>query len=671
MNSYCISANIIQKLFLSIFIFFSFIQLTYSQQLRIDSLLEKRTFYEENLNNFEKDTNYIKNLYDLARTYVYLDHDSTTIIGQRALRLSENIKFNKGIAGSKLALGISHIFEGNFEKGFKDAEEAREIASTINADTIYLKSLNAIGMGHFMKTEYAEGYRYCQMGRQKALELNNHEMSVMFNMNLATSFAINDDPEQALPYYKECLRLLEIKKDLGGLAQVKSNMGYMFIKTNEIQKAKKYLKEAIVEFKKVQNTPWQAFAQINLGEVSIIEKEYDSAIQQFKDSKKMLQSIYDPQRKAEACLGLSEAYLLKNDLDESERSALKGDSISKSIQFYDGLIRANYVLYKINKAQNKTEKAIAYLETYRRLSDSIEIAENKTKFLMLDAQNNYEKEQTRIANENIKKIETQKTITYLAIILLISSAIILFLIRRNIQTQKRANTELLKINEAKDKVFSIVGHDLKTPISTLQELLVLYKNDAITEEQIAEITPRLKNNVDHSAFTLNNLLFWAQNQMNGVSIVKPETIKIKAKAKEIVALYQEQINHKNILIECNCSDTITVFMDEEHLNIILRNIILNAIKYSTKGGKIIFNSRDYSDDQIIFSVCDNGVGMNDSFINQILNNHSTVSKPGTLNEKGTGLGLKICQDLLTANNGGLHIESSLGNGSCFEMKLPK
>lgn len=671
MNSYCISANIVQKLFLSIFIFFSFIQLTYSQQLRIDSLLQKRTFYEENLNNFKKDTNYIKNLYNLARTYVYLNHDSTTTIGQRALRLSENIKFNKGIAGSKLALGISHIFEGNFEKGFKDSEEAREIASTINADTIYLKSLNAIGMGHFMKSEYAEGYRYCQMGRQKALDLNNHEMSVMFNMNLATSFAILNDPEQALPYYKECLRLLEIKKNLGELAQVKSNMGYMFIKTNEIQKAKKYLKEAIVEFKKVQNTPWQAFAQINLGEVSIIEKEYDSAIQQFKDSKKMLQSIYDPQRKAEACLGLSEAYLLKNDLVKSELSALKADSISKSIQFYDGLIRANNILYKINKAQNKTEKAITYLETYRRLSDSIEIAENKTKFLMLDAQNNYEKEQTRIANENIKKIETQKTITNLSIILIISSLIILFLIRRNIQTQKRANTELVKINEAKDKVFSIVGHDLKTPISTLQELLVLYKNDAITEEQIAEITPRLKNNVDHSAFTLNNLLFWAQNQMNGVSIVKPETIKIKAKAKEIVALYQEQINHKNIKIECNCSDTMTVFMDEEHLNIILRNIILNAIKYSTKDGKIIFNSQDYAENQIIFSVCDNGVGMNKSFINQILNNHSTVSKPGTLNEKGTGLGLKICQDLLAANNGGLHIESSLENGSCFEMKLPK
>jgi len=671
MNSYCISANIVQKLFLSIFIFFSFIQLTYSQQLRIDSLLQKRTFYEENLNNFKKDTNYIKNLYNLARTYVYLNHDSTTTIGQRALRLSENIKFNKGIAGSKLALGISHIFEGNFEKGFKDSEEAREIASTINADTIYLKSLNAIGMGHFMKSEYAEGYRYCQMGRQKALDLNNHEMSVMFNMNLATSFAILNDPEQALPYYKECLRLLEIKKNLGELAQVKSNMGYMFIKTNEIQKAKKYLKEAIVEFKKVQNTPWQAFAQINLGEVSIIEKEYDSAIQQFKDSKKMLQSIYDPQRKAEACLGLSEAYLLKNDLVKSELSALKADSISKSIQFYDGLIRANNILYKINKAQNKTEKAITYLETYRRLSDSIEIAENKTKFLMLDAQNNYEKEQTRIANENIKKIETQKTITNLSIILIISSLIILFLIRRNIQTQKRANTELVKINEAKDKVFSIVGHDLKTPISTLQELLVLYKNDAITEEQIAEITPRLKNNVDHSAFTLNNLLFWAQNQMNGVSIVKPETIKIKAKAKEIVALYQEQINHKNIMIECNCSDTMTVFMDEEHLNIILRNIILNAIKYSTKDGKIIFNSQDYAENQIIFSVCDNGVGMNKSFINQILNNHSTVSKPGTLNEKGTGLGLKICQDLLAANNGGLHIESSLENGSCFEMKLPK
>lgn len=671
MKSYCISNNITKKLTLSIFVFFSFIQLAHSQQLLIDSLLHKRKFYEENLKNYEIDTNYIKNLYTLARTYVYLDHDSTNTIAQRALGYSENIKFKKGIAGSKLALGVSKIFEGNFEEGFKDAEEAREIASLIRADTIHLKSLNAIGMGHFMKSDYAEGYKYCQLGREKAKKLNNHEMSVMFNMNLATSFAIVNDPEQALPYYEECLRLLEIKKDLGGLAQVKSNMGYMFIKTNEIQKAKKYLKESIEEFKKVQNTPWQAFAQINLGEVSLIEKELDSAIQQFKDSKKLLKNIYDPQRKAEACLGLSEAYLLKNDLVKSEQSALIGDSISKSIKFYDGIIRANNLLYRINKSQNNTDKAIAHLETSRSLSDSIEIAENKTKFLMLDAQINYENEQAKIANQNIKEIETQKIITYLAIILLISAAIILFLIRRNIQTQKRANSELLKINAAKDKVFSIVGHDLKTPISTLQELLELYKSEAITEEQIAEITPRLKNNVDHSAFTLNNLLLWAQNQMNGVSIVKPETINIKEKGKEIVALYQEQIQAKNITVECNCSESMTVFMDEEHLNIILRNITLNAIKYSIKGGKISFNSRDSTENQIIFSVCDNGVGMSKSFINQILNNHSSVSKPGTLNEKGTGLGLKICQDLLVANNGDLTIESTLGRGSCFEMKLPK
>ncbi|MDT0607348.1 tetratricopeptide repeat-containing sensor histidine kinase [Croceitalea rosinachiae] len=656
------------KIALSVFIFFCAFKFSFSQQLLIDSLLQRKHHLESNENFVKTDTNYIKTLYVLAKKYAQLNKDSTNSIATEALRLSKAIKYEKGIAGSKLALGLSKIFEGKFQLGFKEIEEVKNTAEKINADTIYLNSLNAIGMGHFMNADYAKSYKYSQIGIKKSKELNNHEMSVRFNMNLATSFAILDDPQQALSYYKECLNLLKTKNDELGLAQVKSNMGYLFVKTKEVDKAKKHLEESIKFFKENINKPWQAFVQINLGELSILEKKYDSAIVFFNDSKKLLRNVYDPQRKAEACLGLAEVYLLKNELYKSKENAINADSISKSINFYEGSIRAKKLLYQLFKIENQTEKAVAYLEASQHLSDSIAYAENKTKLLMLEAQTNFEQEQSRIEAENKKKLERQKAITYIAIILLISTGIILFLIRKNIITQKKANKELIEINQIKDKIFSIVGHDLKAPINTMQELLELYKNEAITPQQIAEITPRLKNNVDHSAFTLNNLLFWAQTQMNGIKVV-PERINLKNVVNNICELYQEQLKKKNISIECNISQQTTVFIDKEHLNIILRNVVSNAIKYSHLNQKITFNAIE-DIKTIKISICDEGIGMTKGLINNVLTGKSITSIPGTQNEKGTGLGLNICKDLLVANKGSLTIQSQSNQGTCFHITLP-
>ncbi len=659
----------ILKITLSIFLFFSIIESSLAQQKVIDSLHARIQQLETRENFIATDTNYIKLMYDLAANYLYLNKDSTYTIANKALSLSKAINYDKGIAGSKLALGRAKLFDGNFDPGFNELEEVIEIAEKLKLDTLLLKSLNSLGMGYFMKTDYPKGYEISQIGRKKAEALKNYEMSVTFNMNIATTFAILNDSEQALPYYEKALKLIKGKNDKIGLARVKSNMGYLFIKTGELDKARTYLKEASNIFQEKSDIPWLAFTKINLGELAIIERKYDSAISIFKESKKLLKNTYDPQRKAETCLGLSEAYLLKNNLKKSEENALRADSISKATNFYEGLIRANDILYRINKFKNEPKKAMAYLEVSKHLADSIEIAENRTKFLMLETQNNFRKEQFKIEEENERKLERQRIITYFAIILLITSGLILFLIRRNIQTQKRANKELLKINNIKDKVFSIVGHDLKTPISTLQELLELYRNDAISAAEIADMTPRLKNNVDHSAFTLNNLLLWAENQMQGVK-TSPMHINLKATATEIVALYQQQIEQKEIIINCQTPKSLTTFIDHEHLNIILRNIILNAIKYSRKKGTINFYGKE-KENTIIFSVCDNGIGMSKKLIDNLLQNNNSSSKPGTLNEKGTGLGLNICNDLLIANNGSLAIESELENGSCFHIELPK
>ncbi len=653
------------KSFRVVFTFFLVVQ-SVTAQVRFRDSLESKRKNLESLKDFnETDTTYIKTIYQLANSYAYHNRDSMLQLASKSLEISKKEGYSKGIAGSNLALATAHMLSGKFSKAFEHAQLTERLSKEIKADTIYLRTLNVLGMGHFMKGEYPKGYLVCQKGKMESERTNNKEMQVVFNMNIATSFAILRDAERALPYYQNCLKLLKTMNDEVQLAEVLSNLGYSFIQKGEYVKARKYSHDALHIFETHRIGAWTAFVYINLGEIALKQKEFDKAIANFKKSEQLLLDIDDKQREAETYLGLAASYLMKNELRLSESYALRAETISRSINLYPGLIRAFDILYQIHKEKNQPELAIAYLEASGNLADSIQVADNTTKFLMLEAENNFGEEQKRIEIENNKKLERQKAITYLSIVLLIPFLAILFLIRRNIKTQKIANEQLIQINATKDKVFSIIGHDLKAPINTLQELLALYKNKGITEKQIAKITPRLKENVDHSAFTLNNLLFWAQKQMNGISAV-PEPVNLKGVIDEIIVLYQEQIAKKELLVVHKEGDTIQIFVDKEHIKIILRNIIFNAIKYSDKKGEIRITYAVESEETVI-EICDSGIGMDKNMVNSILNGRNIVSNPGTDNEKGTGLGLDICKELLKINKGRLHIESTPNTGSCFKL----
>ena len=445
-------------------------------------------------------------------------------------------------------------------------------------------------------------------------------------------------------------------------------MGYLFLKTKETKKAKIYLKESFDIFKENLNIPWQAFAQINLGELAIIEKEYDSAIVLFKNSSALLNDIYDPMRKTEASLGLSEAYLLTNNLDKSENIALKADSIAKSIKFYEGTIRANNLLYKLSKLNGKPTKALDYLEASRYLSDSMKVADNKTKFLMLEAQKNFEQEQARIELENNKKLIRQQTITIIVIFLLISAAIILFLIRRNAITQKEANKKLQDINATKDKIFSIIGHDLKTPLTSLNELLELLKKEVISPKDLTQLTPKIQTNIDYSTFSLNNLLSWAQSQMDEIK-TNPSEVDISNTINETISVFEVQASKKNIEISNRIQSGLTGYFDIEHLRIILRNLLWNAIKYTPLEGKIVISSEIISE-QVKINICDTGIGISKSALSILQNDLPINSTRGTNNETGTGLGLSICKELIAKNNGKLDISSNKPKGSCFSVIFP-
>lgn len=232
--------------------------------------------------------------------------------------------------------------------------------------------------------------------------------------------------------------------------------------------------------------------------------------------------------------------------------------------------------------------------------------------------------------------------------------------------QAQAN-ELRELNELKNQMFSIIAHDLKSPMAGLNSLLKLAESGAFSEQELKDILPLLSRNVDNTSILLNNLLNWARSQLAGEHI-DPELFILSDIVKRNIILLEKRALEKGIRISNQCDPGMRLFADRDMIDLVLRNLISNAIKFCDSNDSITIRA-DAQDGYTTVQVRDTGMGM-DEHTQAKLFQLTAFSRPGTKNEKGTGLGLKLCKDFIEKNNGTLRVESKPGSGSTFFFRLP-
>lgn len=235
---------------------------------------------------------------------------------------------------------------------------------------------------------------------------------------------------------------------------------------------------------------------------------------------------------------------------------------------------------------------------------------------------------------------------------------------------KTQNEKLKQLNLTKDKFFSIIGHDLKNPISSLISFSNLLTNhiDRLSKEEIRTLAVEFDKTLKNSYNLLDNLLEWSRSQTEQIEY-KPVNFDLRVIINENRELIAAQAISKNINIKADDIPRTIVYADKNCINTVLRNLISNAIKFTNKGGEVSI-SVDHDADSIIVSVSDNGVGMNKETVKKIFkidNKHATL---GTDKEKGTGLGLVLCKEFVEINKGKIWLKSEPGKGSTFYFSLP-
>ena len=630
-----------------------------------------------------KDTLYIDLLNELGSQLRYYDTDSLLLLSKEALQLSIDSGYKEGECRSRLRLGDYFSDKGDSDKAIYNYEVGHEIAKELGNKDLSLRIINNLAGENAYKGDYAHALTGYLEAIEIAEEIDDKKMLSIMNENIANLYASQKDYEQSLDFYK---KVKKINGELGNeiiIAETLSNLASVYADMGKLDYAMFNINSSVGIFEKHKIIDWLAFTYEIKGKIYLKENKYKWALYWYNQSELLHSDLDDDRGKIDLYNGMAEAYLGQGKDSISEKIALQAYAISDRIQFMEGTQKCAYTLYRINKNKKNYSEALNFHELYQKLSDTLSRNENKKSLTMLKTKTEYDKQKQTLIEENEKALAQQQRYIIAALAILVVFIIIIILVYRAEKIQKRLNkelevkkeilekreSELQDSNETKTKLFSIIGHDLRGPVGALQELLRLYADGDIETDEFLEFVPKLREDVDHISFTLNNLLSWGHTQMNG-AVTKPSLMALESLVSENIKLLSEIAKKKSIKIVSELVENTLTWSDSNQIDIVVRNLISNALKFTPQNGMITISARE-RDNLWEVSIKDTGVGMDKITVKNLFEKNSNITTYGTANEKGTGLGLALCKEMVEKNGGSIWVESALRKGSCFFFTLPK
>ncbi|ASV32293.1 tetratricopeptide repeat-containing sensor histidine kinase [Maribacter cobaltidurans] len=665
---------------MKIFFLFAYILLSI---LSFQAILTKYPNNSVRSDQVMRDTVHILELNRKAEELRYKKSDSIRILALKALELSSEIDYEKGIFYSTYNLASHELYQGNTAKSLEYNLKAIKNPNLKLYPSIAIKIYNDIAQAHFIKAEHPKAYENFLMAKYLAEDTQNKTEIIRINSNLGTMFLLIGDYEESMAYYDKAREFIDedTPNHIHGL--ILSNLGYLNMKKKALDIALDYLNQGSILAQKTDYSTIKAFNYLTLGEVYRLSEQYDNALEFYKKASTEYLENGDKKGTADLYFGLAMVHMELKEFTLAKEYAHKSLNLYSSFNLKTGLEKCSRLLYQIAKSENDINTSLVYLERAEAYSDSISKEQNRTNIAMLKAKLAFEEERKKLDQKNLTTINQQRNyISWSMCILVIAVSIIIIIYRSN-KKRKQLNAVLAdktrnllenerilnETNETKDKLFSIVGHDLRGPIISLKGLLEVSLKDINGESQFKRFGPKLHKDLEHIHFTLDNLLNWGQTQMQGAS-VNPVKIIVKKELEEIIGLFEENIKNKNINLLSSLDKSLCVMADLNHFRIIFRNLISNAIKFTHENGTIHIKG-EITDNHTIIKVIDNGVGMSKVNINKIWDNKEHLSTFGTQSEKGTGLGLMLCKEMVEKNNGNIQLESEIDVGTSFFISLSK
>lgn len=441
--------------------------------------------------------------------------------------------------------------------------------------------------------------------------------------------------DSAIKYYNIGLKLAEEKNAEVWYGLMSGNIGTIYLKLKKHELAEKFLLIDLKTSKKYNMHESALNVMFDLIDIKNHQKKYNESLVLLDSTYKFIR-IIDTINNSNRTLFTNRLYFTK-----AEIFIGLGNLDSARIYYK----KANDYLYTLNKDLRKKEKTL------------------------LNRRYNFE-ENAAILNKLEVKNKQTIFIAVIALLLFSSAVVILIILSRFNKKIKHKSEELEELNLQKDKLFSIVSHDLKSPLNTLHSLLDLYNIEAINSNDFLKYKSEINKTITEISDNLNNLLIWASRSMKSGVKVEKSDVNLSTLINEVISQFSILIKNKNLKLTLDNSFTDVISVDRNMLFVVLTNLINNAIKFTNENKSILINILPFENNFVKIEIHDQGIGIANDKLDSIFRLGANKSTIGTSGEKGTGLGLIICSDFVKLMGGKINVESTQNVGTIFTIILP-
>jgi two-component system, sensor histidine kinase and response regulator len=623
-------------------IFLLLAHFSFAQKNKVDSL-------ESIIRNRANDTTKVT----LVNTFVDLlrdkDNNRALPFAFNNVALAEKLQYKKGLGLAYENLGWIQYRRGDYTNAFEHSTKALRISQELNDEAAIARCWIGIAAINYEQKQFSIAIEYFHKAYQVGRRINDPVMQ----------------------------------------ARGLNNISFAFLELNQLDSAAHYALLCTTVAIHLNNYYVNGFANRTLGDIEFRKKKYSNAIRYYTKSLEIGHSEKNVFILSSTHHRLAKAYLANGQLEKAARVASENITLSKKHAYLDDLEKTYKISSEIAKAQHNVNQALEYQSLYLTLHDSLYDTRNNEYLALMQAKFESEIKQAEIelltkdTQLNEEAYRQQKIWTYFFIgclsLVFITLLVFLYsnrLIRKAYSQLKMKNNEIYRqsqqlrnLNTTKDKLFSIIGHDLRSPVASLKGLMDIISLDNLSPKEFVDVTKSLKRNLDSVYEDLDNLLLWAQSQLKGIH-AEPEAVYLSPLVAEKIALYDEAARNKEITLINEVSGNIAVWSDINQLKLIFRNLLNNAIKFNHSGGVVRISLKE-SSEHVEISVADSGVGIDRADLGKLFNAETHFTRLGTKKEKGSGLGLLLTKEFVECNGGTITVTSELGKGSTFTFTLKR
>lgn len=634
------------------------------------------------------DTTRVKALNQLG--YIYLNIDSTTAVKHlsEALSTAKKINFKWGIATALKNFGVVQEYAGDYKKAVQYYTEALNIFTGINDAEGMADAYNNFGVIYYLQGIYDRSLYYYQEAEKVYPKSLNSDFYGNILNNIGLIYDKQKQYDNALLYYRDALKIRLASGNKSRISSSYNNIGLLYQGTKELDSALYYHQKAMEIRKEIGDLKAHGASLNNIADIYLQQGKLNNALSAFNSALQLKEQSGDKRGESFSYLGIAETYNRMKNYNAAIKAGNKALDIARALDLREHLVNilttvseAQEALGHFNVSNALLREALVFKDSIYQQEQLLNIAEMAVRFDLAkselekqELEKNVELKEEQLADSN-SILKRQTVIIIIVSAALLALIFLLITLRKTIKERDRINRELQKstqnlneLNKIKDKLFSIISHDYRGPLTSVKSTLTLFNEGMLNSEDKKTIVNTVQNEIDHTLNFLDNMLIWANTQFKGIEVNKT-CFAITDTIQNTVNLMLPQADHKNIILKTGNSEQLQVFADKDMTTLILRNLLSNAVKFCTNNNTIeVYCIKNNNMAEI--HVKDNGPGITKEKQKVLFRFDKAQSTYGTANEKGVGLGLSLCKDFVGRNGGTIDVESDENKGADFYFTLP-